>query len=94
MTDQNWDAGAVSDHGADAGAEHQAPGPLNADLAPKGDGGADHGNDEERGAGELRSRPSDRHAHHGARCGAQRPAHLQAPAMSAARLPRASVRAR
>jgi len=57
MSDQNWDAGAVSDHGADAGAEHQAPGPLKpehddhgadhgADKAKGDDHGADHGADE------------------------------------------------
>ncbi len=42
MTDVTWDAGAVSDHGADAGAEHQAPGVLKP-PAKTDDAGADHG---------------------------------------------------
>lgn len=46
MSDKSWDAGAVSDHGADAGAEHQAPGPLK----PKHDDhGADHAADKALG---------------------------------------------
>jgi hypothetical protein len=47
MNDQFWDAGAVSDHGADAGAEHGAPGPLTPKVDDHGaDGAADHGADE------------------------------------------------